>query len=120
MLTHITFAISALAQATAACTRETLKAITDEHPAAQTSGQTFFASNATYTENLKNIPLASSILSKALKSIPPVLITTSSSALPLPNTSSPTPLLHTYRNANSHRQRHKPCCADGQHCDYQK
>jgi hypothetical protein len=32
MLTHITFAISALAQATAACTRETLKAITDEHP----------------------------------------------------------------------------------------
>jgi hypothetical protein len=61
-------AVSALAtQASAACTRETLKAITDAHLAAQTAGQTSFAANATYTENRKKIDIKSSVLSKALK-----------------------------------------------------
>ncbi|KAH3916066.1 hypothetical protein HBH56_068390 [Parastagonospora nodorum] len=54
-------------QASSACTRETLKAITDAHLAAQTAGQTSFAANATYTENRKKVDLKSSVLSKALK-----------------------------------------------------
>jgi hypothetical protein len=54
-------------QASAACTRETLKAVTDAHLAAQTAGQTAFAVNATYTQNRKKVDIKSSILSKALK-----------------------------------------------------
>jgi hypothetical protein len=54
-------------QASASCTRETLLALTSAHLTAQTSGQTSFAANATYTQNRKSTPLASSILSKALK-----------------------------------------------------
>lgn len=56
-----------ITQASSACTRETLKAITDAHLAAQTAGQTAFAANATYTENRKKVNLKSSVLSKALK-----------------------------------------------------
>jgi hypothetical protein len=54
-------------QVSAACTRETLKALTDAHLAAQTTGQTSFAANATYTQNRKRASPASSILSQALK-----------------------------------------------------
>jgi hypothetical protein len=53
--------------ASAACTRDTLKAITDAHFAAQTAGQSSFAANATYTENRKKVDIKSGILSKALK-----------------------------------------------------
>lgn len=62
-----TIVAALVAQASAACTRETLKAVTDAHIAAQTAGQTSFAANATITQNRKKITAASSILSKALK-----------------------------------------------------
>ncbi|KAH8726358.1 hypothetical protein GQ44DRAFT_739145 [Phaeosphaeriaceae sp. PMI808] len=54
-------------QASAACTREILKAATDAHKAAQTSGQPSFAANATYTENRRKVDIKSGILSKSLK-----------------------------------------------------
>ena len=54
-------------QVSAACTRETLKAVTDALLAAQTAGQSSFASNATYTENRRKVDIKSSILSKPLK-----------------------------------------------------
>lgn len=54
-------------RASAACTRESLKAVTDAHLAAQTAGQTSFAANATYTENRKKVDIKSSVLAKALK-----------------------------------------------------
>jgi hypothetical protein len=63
----ITVAIALATQASAACTRETLKAITDAHLAAQIAGQTSFATNATYTQNRKNVDIKSCVLSKALK-----------------------------------------------------
>jgi hypothetical protein len=54
-------------RASAACTRESLKAVTDAHLAAQTAGQTSFAANATYTENRKKVDIKSSVLAKVLK-----------------------------------------------------
>lgn len=57
-------------QASALCTRDTLKAVTDELLAAQSAGQTSFtslSSAAAYTENRKKIDIKSSVLSKALK-----------------------------------------------------
>jgi hypothetical protein len=53
--------------AAAACTRATLKDVTNAHLAAQTAGQSSFAANATYTENRKKVGIKSSVLSKALK-----------------------------------------------------
>ncbi|KAF1845817.1 uncharacterized protein K460DRAFT_115659 [Cucurbitaria berberidis CBS 394.84] len=58
------------ARASAECTRETLKAITDQVLAAQTAGQTNFtslSSTVTYTENRKKVDIKSGVLSKALK-----------------------------------------------------
>lgn len=55
------------AQASAACTSETLKAITDAHLATQTAGQTSFSANATHTENREKVDIKSSVLSEALK-----------------------------------------------------
>ncbi|CAO2649134.1 Nn.00g100830.m01.CDS01 [Neocucurbitaria sp. VM-36] len=57
-------------QASATCTRETLKAVTDELLAAQTAGQTSFSSLAdtvAYSENRKKVDIKSGVLSKALK-----------------------------------------------------
>jgi hypothetical protein len=61
------FSITLVTQASAACTRESLKAVTDAHLTAQTAGQTSFAANATYTQNRKKVDIKSSILSRALK-----------------------------------------------------
>ncbi|KAJ4370494.1 hypothetical protein N0V83_005015 [Neocucurbitaria cava] len=57
-------------QVSAECTRDTLKAVTDELLAAQTAGQTSFnslASTVAYSENRKKVDIKSGILSKALK-----------------------------------------------------
>jgi len=65
----ITTLTALAASASAACTREQLKAMTDDLLAAQTSGQTNFSSlssTVTYTENRKPVALQSSILSKPL------------------------------------------------------
>jgi hypothetical protein len=54
----------------AACTREALKAVTDEFLAAQTAGQTSFkslSSTVTYTENRKSVDIKTGILSKPMK-----------------------------------------------------
>lgn len=63
--------ISALAiQTYAACTREVLKAVTDELFAAQTAGQTNFSSlssTVAYTENRKSVDIKTGILSKSMK-----------------------------------------------------
>jgi hypothetical protein len=67
----ITTIIGVLAtRASAACTREALKAITNELLAAQTAGQITFASlsnTVAYTENRKAIDIKSGILSKPMK-----------------------------------------------------
>ncbi|KAG9196466.1 hypothetical protein G6011_01587 [Alternaria panax] len=57
-------------QASAACTRETLKVVTDELLAAQTAGQTSFnslSSSVAYTENRKRVNFKTGILSKPMK-----------------------------------------------------
>lgn len=70
---HVTkFNIIALlaTQVSAACTRESLKAITDEYLSAQTAGTPTFASlsnTAIYTQNRKKTDIKTSILSKPLK-----------------------------------------------------
>jgi hypothetical protein len=54
----------------AACTREALKAVTDEFIAAQTAGKTSFnslSSTVTYTENRKSVDIKTGILSKPMK-----------------------------------------------------
>ncbi|CAE7176926.1 hypothetical protein P3342_001767 [Pyrenophora teres f. teres] len=58
------------AQASAACTLETLQAITEELLAAQTAGQSSFSSlsnKVAYTENRKSIDIKSGILTKPMK-----------------------------------------------------
>jgi hypothetical protein len=67
MTTIASIVIFLAAQASAACTRETLRAATDAYIAAQTIGQPSFAANATYTENRKKLSIATGILSKPLK-----------------------------------------------------
>lgn len=69
MLNIIATAVVAIlaAQASAECTRASLKAITDAYLAAQTAGQPTFAANATYTENRKKASITTGILSKPLK-----------------------------------------------------
>ena len=57
-------------QTHAACTREALKAVTDELLAAQTAGQTSFnslSSTVAYTENRKSVDIKKGILSKPMK-----------------------------------------------------
>ncbi|KAF1832906.1 hypothetical protein BDW02DRAFT_407397 [Decorospora gaudefroyi] len=57
-------------QASAACSRESLKAITDELLAAQTAGQPTFSSlsdNVAYTENRKSVDIKTGLLSKPMK-----------------------------------------------------
>ena len=67
----VTTLVSVLAApVSAACTRETLKAITDELLAAQSAGQATFSSlsnTVAYSENRKNMDIKSGILTKALK-----------------------------------------------------
>jgi hypothetical protein len=68
MLTIFTTIVATLViGSSAACTRASLKAITDAYLAAQTAGQPSFAYNAIYTENRKKVSIASSIISKPLK-----------------------------------------------------
>lgn len=62
--------IALATRASAACTRETLKSITDQLTAAQTAGTPSFealASTVAYTENRKKVDIKTGILSKALK-----------------------------------------------------
>jgi hypothetical protein len=71
MRNFITTIVGVLAtQASAACTREALKAVTDELLAAQTAGRTTFpslSSTVAYTENRKTVDIKSGILSKPMK-----------------------------------------------------
>jgi hypothetical protein len=67
----LTTTLGVLATSTsAACTRESLKAVTDSLLAAQTGGQTTFASlsnTVAYTENRKKVDIKTGILSKPMK-----------------------------------------------------
>ncbi|KAF2192336.1 hypothetical protein K469DRAFT_694457 [Zopfia rhizophila CBS 207.26] len=66
----IAFSAALVAQASAECTREALKAVTADFLAAQTGGKTAFTSlsdTVSYNENRKKVDIKSGVLSKALK-----------------------------------------------------